>query len=318
MKHLVFGIDIGGTNTVFGLFDKKGICYAQHKIKTTDSINVEQFVITLKTELNALLHKVDFPYYLHGIGIGAPNANFYKGTVEYAPNLPWKGIVPLAEMVSKAMECKTVLTNDANAAAIGELYFGNAGGMKNFVVITLGTGLGSGIVVDGKLLYGHTGFAGELGHVIVQPNGRSCGCGRKGCLETYASATGIKRTAQEFMGCSRLDSSLRDIPNRQLQAKHIFEAVQKGDKLAREIFDFTGMQLGMALANATAILSPEAVFLLGGLASAGDWIFKPTQHAMDDNMLNIFKNTVKILPSGLDDNMAAIIGAAALAWDEIK
>lgn len=317
-KDISFGIDIGGTNTVFGIFDNEGNCYAQNKIKTTFYPTVDSFVDGLSNELKLLLSKLDFKYNIHGIGIGAPNGNFFKGTIEHAPNLAWKGIVPLAFLIEKSMNCKVVLTNDANAAAIGEMQFGKAKGMKNFVLITLGTGLGSGIVIDGKLLYGHTSFAGELGHITVYRDGRLCGCGRNGCLETYVSATGIVRTVQELMAQSNIESTLRNISNYQISAKDIYEAACKGDKIAIEAFNMTGRILGIALANITAVLSPEVIFLLGGLTSSGDLIFKPTLEALNNNVLNVFKNTVKILPSGLNDNMAAIAGAAALAWNEIK
>lgn len=317
-KDISFGIDIGGTNTVFGIFDKDGNCYAENKIKTTYYPTVDSFVDGLSKELKLLLNKLDFEYNIHGIGIGAPNGNFFNGTIEHAPNLVWKGIVPLASLIEKSMNCKVVLTNDANAAAIGEMQFGKAKGMKNFVLITLGTGLGSGIVIDGKLLYGHTSFAGELGHVTAYRNGRLCGCGRNGCLETYVSATGIVRTVQELMAQSNAESTLRNISNHQISAKDIYDAACKGDEIAIEAFKETGRILGIALANITAVLSPEAIFLLGGLTSSGDLIFKPTLEALNNNVLNVFKNTVKILPSGLNDNMAAIAGAAALAWNEIK
>ncbi len=317
-KNIAIGIDIGGTNTVFGIFDEIGHCYYENRISTIIFPTVEAFVEGLTKELKFLLAKLDFEYNMHGIGIGAPNGNFFKGTIEHAPNLAWKGIVPLASLIEKSMNCKVVLSNDANAAAIGEMQFGKAKGIKNFVLITLGTGLGSGIVIDGKLLYGHTSFAGELGHVTVYRNGRLCGCGRNGCLETYVSASGIVRTVQELMAQSNLESSLRSISNHQISAKIIYEAACNGDEIAIEAFNNTGRILGVALANVTAVLSPEAIFLLGGLTYAGDLIFKPTLDALNDNVLNVFRNTVRILPSGLNDNMAAIAGAAALAWNEIK
>lgn len=252
-----------------------------------------------------------------GIGIGAPNGNFYRGTIEYAPNLHWPGIVPLAEMFRECLQLPAVLTNDANAAAIGEMLFGSARGMKDFIVMTLGTGVGSGIVVNGALVYGHDGFAGEIGHTIFDPNGRKCNCGRKGCLETYTSATGVCHTARELLRRDERASVLRSLDAAQLTAADIAQAAEQGDALALEVFEITGEILGLKLADAVAHTSPEAIFLFGGLANAGSLIFEPTQRHMERQMLNIFKGKVKLLPSGLRGGKVAVLGAAALAWNEL-
>ena len=251
-----------------------------------------------------------------GFGIGAPNGNFYSGTIEFAPNLPWKGVIRLKKMFEDALGIPCALTNDANAAAIGEMTYGAARGMKDFIMITLGTGVGSGIVANGQLIYGHDGFAGELGHVIVRrENGRLCGCGRKGCLEAYCSATGVARTAREFLVSRPEPSLLRDIPAEEITSKDVYDAAVKGDKLAAEIFEFTGTLLGEALADFIAFSSPEAIILFGGLAKSGDYIFKPVQKAIDDNVLPIFKGKTKLLLSELKDADAAVLGASALGWE---
>jgi len=249
---------------------------------------------------------------LKGMGIGAPNGNFYKGTIEFAPNLPWKGTIDLVEKLKQYFNVPIVLTNDANAAAMGEMIYGKAKGLNEFMVITLGTGLGSGIVVDGKVVYGHDGFAGEIGHTIYDPNGRLCGCGRKGCLETYASATGIVLTVGELLLKSTVQTKLREIPANKLEAKHIHEEALKGDRLALEAFDYTARILGLKLADSIAHTSPEAIFLFGGLAESGDDILIPTKKYMEENLLNIFKNKVRLEISGLMGKNAAILGAAAL------
>ena len=299
------GIDIGGTNTVFGLVDEEG------KLLKRDSVPTKSF-----TEANELvdfvsdkLHKLLSPEQeLMGIGVGAPNGNFYKGTIEFAPNLKWKGVVPLAELFEKKTNCKVVITNDANAAAMGELLFGAAKGMKNFLFITLGTGLGSGIVVNGEVVYGHDGFAGELGHVIMLQDGRACGCGRKGCLETYCSATGIVTTYRSFF--SDNSSAETDSINAQL----IFEKAMQGEKAALQSFEYTAEILGWALANSVAYTSPEAIFLFGGLALAGDVLFEPVRQSFEKNLMTVYQNKIKILPSALSENSAAILGAASLIW----
>lgn len=313
--EVTIGIDIGGTNTVFGIIDKTGKCYAEQTISTQAYANVEDFIQDLVAIVNNKL--VSLNVTLIGIGIGAPNGNYYNGTIEHAANLRWKGIIPIVELLEKQFHLPAFVTNDAKAAAIGEMVFGGAKGMKNFTVITLGTGLGCGIVINGKLVYGHDGLAGELGHTIVHPNGRACNCGRRGCLETYVSATGIKRTACELLTTENMASELRDIPFRQLTAKQIYEAAKKGDPIALEAFRHTGEELGCALANLIALTSPEAIFLLGGVANAGEWLFKPTKEQMEQNLLHVFKQKVKILRSSLPDN-AAIFGASAFAWNELN
>lgn len=278
----------------------------------------EFFIQALYDQLAPLIQKVTLEGgEVKGIGVGVPNGNYFKGTIEFAPNLPWRGVVPLASLIEDAFTLPTVLTNDANAAAIGEMTYGAARGMKDFIMITLGTGLGSGIVVNGQLVYGHDGFAGELGHVIVFPEGRRCGCGRKGCLETYVSATGIVRTMHELLQSRHIPSLLRDMNPTAITSKTIRDAALKGDALAIEAFEFTGKILGQQLANFVAFSSPEAIILFGGLTRAGDLIFRPTIHAMEENLLQIYKNKIKVLPSELKESDAAILGASALVW-EIK
>jgi len=316
MKDLVAGIDIGGTNTVFGLVDKAGNIIAENSLKTTDYPKIKNFVSALATSINKMIEgKPNMK--LAGIGIGAPNANYYKGTIELAPNLAWKGIVPLAKFIREEIDVPVIVTNDANAAAMGEMIFGGAKKMKNFIVLTLGTGLGSGIVINGEVVYGHTGFAGELGHTIVVPGGRDCGCGRQGCYETYASASGLVRTVLYMLSEMREESSLRDIPPSELTAKKIAEAAAKKDPIAVEAMDYTAEILAFGIVNAIGFSSPEAVFLFGGLALAGEILFTPVRKYVDQNVQPIFKGTVKILPSGVSESNAAVLGAAALAWNEL-
>lgn len=309
-KKLVIGIDIGGTNTVFGLVDDTGNCLAQDSINTRNFPLVTDFVTHLSNSIKELMLVHSDADYI-GMGIGAPNGNYYTGSIDFAPNLKWEGIVPLVDMFSKHFDFPITLTNDANAAAIGERIYGAAKNVDDFVMITLGTGLGSGFVVNGELVYGHDGFAGELGHTIVEKNGRDCGCGRKGCLETYASASGIVKTAKEFLenSTSSLLSNLNE-----LTSKCIAEAANKGDKLALDIFDYTAEKLGFSLANLVAISSPKLIVLFGGLAQSGDLIIKPTKKYMEDYLLNIYQNKVQILHSKLKNSDAAILGASALAW----
>jgi glucokinase len=316
MKDIVVGIDIGGTNTKIGLVDRDGQCLADRGISTAKFSDVQDFVGAVREEIETMIGERKNQVTLRGIGVGAPNGNYYRGTIEYAPNLVWKGIVPLAEMFCKHYPVPVALTNDANAAAIGEMLFGDAKGMRDFIVITLGTGVGSGIVVNGELLYGHDGFAGEIGHAIFDPHGRECGCGRRGCLERYASAGGIVRTVFELLAERREPSELAEISFETMTSKMITAAAQRGDKIALAAFDRTGYILGMTLANAVVHTSPEAIFLFGGLANAGDFIFQPTARYMEENMLTIFKHKVKLLPSGLKENVA-ILGAAALIWKEL-
>lgn len=311
------GIDIGGTNTAFGFVENSGKIIYESSIPTYADKNADQLFERLFADITKEFSQFENAYEMIGIGIGAPNANYYKGTVELPPNLNW-GMVNVVELVKKFSPLPCAITNDANAAAIGEMLFGAAKWMKNFVVITLGTGLGSGIVVNGNLVYGADGFAGEIGHTIVDPNGRECGCGRKGCLETYASATGIRRTVQELIATTNLPSELRSVCFENLTAKAIADAANKGDKLALASFDFTAKILGRKLADTVAHLSPEAIILFGGLALAGDLIIAPTKHAMEKHLLNIFKNKVKIIPSALPGGSAAVLGSSALIWNELK
>lgn len=313
MKPYVLGIDIGGTNTVFGIVDARGIVIASDSIKTQKHAKIEDYIDELYTEATRLIKANDAEDKIYGIGIGAPNGNYYTGMIENAPNLPWPN-VPLAKLVTEKFGIPVAITNDANAAAIGEMTYGAARGMKDFIMITLGTGVGSGIVINGQLVYGHDGFAGELGHVIVERNGRECGCGRRGCLETYVSATGIKRTAFELMARMTAPSKLRDIAYNDFDASMISAAAEQGDPIALECFRVTGEMLGRALADVVTVTSPEAIFLFGGLSKAGKLIFEPTQWYMEENMLFVFKNKVKLLPSGIQNKNAAILGASALIW----
>ena len=315
-KPYVVGIDIGGTNTVFGIVDARGSILATGSIKTQKYTEITDYVNALHEELSRLLAQENVTDQIAGIGIGAPNGNYFNGTIEFAPNLPWKGVIPLAQMVREKFNIPVTITNDANAAAIGEMTYGAARGMKDFIMITLGTGVGSGIVVNGQLVYGHDGFAGELGHVIVRrENGRQCGCGRKGCLETYCSATGVARTAREFLVARPEPSLLRDIPAEEIVSKDVFDAAVRGDKLAQDIFEYTGRILGEALADFIAFSSPEAIILFGGLAKSGDYIMKPIQKAIDDNILKIYAGKTKLMISELKDADAAVLGASALGWE---
>lgn len=315
MKPYALGMDIGGTNTVFGVVDRDGKVLCTDSVKTRSYPVLEDYIDTIAAKINALVEKVGGKENVSGLGIGAPNGNYYRGSIEYAPNLPWKGIViPLAKMFEERIGVPVTVTNDANAAALGEMTYGVAKGIKHFIMITLGTGVGSGIIVDGKLLYGHEGFAGEIGHMIVQPEGRLCGCGRKGCLETYCSATGIVLTAREVLASTSAPSLLREIEPSVLESKDIYDAAVRGDELALEIFNRTGEILGKALANSVVFTNPEAIVLFGGLAKAGEFITKPTCEALVANSMNIFKGKVKLLLSTLKDADAAVLGASALAW----
>lgn len=314
-KPYVVGMDIGGTNTVFGVVDSRGNVLASDSIKTQEHEIVDEYVDAVCKKLIPLLQQFGGADKFKGMGVGAPNGNYYKGTIEFAPNLPWKGVIPLAAMFEDKLGIPTALTNDANAAAIGEMTYGAARGLRDFIMITLGTGVGSGIVVNGQLVYGHDGFAGELGHVIVERDGRACGCGRKGCLETYCSATGVARTAREFLVARSEPSLLREIPAEEIVSKDVYDAAIKGDKLALEIFDYTGTILGRTLADFIAFSSPEAIILFGGLAKAGDLIMKPIQKAMEENVLKIYAGKTKLLLSQLKDADAAVLGASALGWE---
>ncbi|MBP6065086.1 ROK family protein [Bacteroides sp.] len=315
-RPYVVGIDIGGTNTIFGIVDARGTIIASGAVKTQIYTTVDEYVDEVCKNLLPLIIAHGGVEKIKGIGIGAPNGNYYSGTIEFAPNLPWKGIIPLAAMFEERLGIPTALTNDANAAAVGEMTYGAARGMKEFIMITLGTGVGSGIVINGQIVYGHDGFAGELGHIIVRrENGRLCGCGRHGCLETYCSATGVARTAREILAARTDASLLRNIPAENITSKDVYEAAVKGDKIAHEIFDFTGTVLGEALADFIAFSSPEAIILFGGLAKSGDYIMKPIQKAINDNILKIYQGKTKLLVSELKDSDAAVLGASALAWE---
>lgn len=312
MQSLALGIDIGGTNTAFGLVNRRGEIVAQDSLPTGGHATVALYIEALAVKALPMIAAAGLAE-VTGAGVGAPNANVYTGEIVDAANLPWSGRIPLAALVSEALGLKTAITNDANAAAIGEMIYGAAKGMKDFIVVTLGTGVGSGFVANGQLIYGHDGCAGELGHVIAIRDGRSCGCGRKGCLETYASAIGIVRTAREWLSERSDGSMLRREPGA-LSAKSISAAAQAGDRLALELFDFTGKILGQCLADAVAITSPEAIIIFGGLAKAGSLILEPTKRHMEDALLRNYKGKVAILPSMLANEDAAILGASALAW----
>lgn len=314
-KPYVIGIDLGGTNSVGGIVDARGNILAMDSIKTKEQKTPEAYVESMANTLLPLIETQGGKEKIRGIGIGAPNGNYYNGTIEFAPNLPWKGVVPLAQMMEDKLGIPVQLTNDANAAAIGEMTYGAARGMKNFIMITLGTGVGSGIVVDGKMVYGSDGFAGELGHVIIKEHGRLCGCGRHGCLETYCSATGVARTAKELLENSQEDSLLRKVDIDNITSKDVFDAAEKGDKIARQIFQYTGEILGEALANFMTFSSPEAFILFGGLTKAGHYILDPVRKTFEDNVLKIYKNKAKIIVSELKDSDAAVLGASALGWE---
>lgn len=308
---LALGIDIGGTNTAFGIVDRRGAIVAQGKMKTTGHPTVHDFIEALAAQLSPLMESVGRDH-ISGIGVGAPNANFYTGEIAYAANLPWEGVIPLAKLLSESLRYKVSITNDANAAALGEMMYGEAKGMKDFIMVTLGTGVGSGFVANGQLIYGHDGFAGELGHVVAVREGRTCGCGRKGCLETYASATGIVRTAREWLENRKDESLLR--ASKELTAHAIHQAAEQGDAFALKLFEYTGKILGQTLADVVAITSPQAIIFFGGLAKAGHLILDPTRRAMEENLLKVFKNKISFLHSALPDADAAILGASALVW----
>lgn len=316
-KPYVVGIDIGGTNTVFGIVDARGHVVAADSVKTKKHVEFDDYVEELHEGLSRLIKANDAENQIQGIGIGAPNANYYTGEIVKAPNLPWGPVVPLAEKVSKIFGgIPVAVTNDANAAALGEMTYGAARGMKDFIMITLGTGVGSGIVINGQLVYGSDGFAGELGHVIMKRNnGRICGCGRTGCLEAYCSATGVARTAREFLEIRTEPSLLRNIEVEDITSKDVYDAAMAGDKLAKDIFSYTGTILGEALADMTAFSSPQAFVLFGGLAKSGDILLKPIKEAYDKNVMPIFRGKAKIILSELKESDAAVLGASALGWE---
>lgn len=315
-KPYVLGIDIGGTNSVFGIVDARGMVVASSSIKTQKHSNIDDYIDELYTEATRLIEANDVTDKIHGIGIGAPNANYFTGVIEDGVNLPWPTPIPLAKLVSEKFGIPVAITNDANAAAIGEMTYGAARGIKDFIMITLGTGVGSGIVINGQLVYGHDGFAGELGHIIVKRNnGRLCGCGRTGCLEAYCSATGVARTAREFLEIRSDESSLRNLPIEDITSKDVFDAANTGDQLAKDVFEYTGKILGEAFADFTVFSSPQAIILFGGLAKSGEMLLKPLRNAMEKNMMGIFKGKVKILLSELKEADAAVLGASALGWE---
>jgi glucokinase len=338
MKRVAIGIDIGGTNTAIGVVDSEGNILYERKpqmatpqkrenpnmTQAVSDMLLDKYISTLAAEIKtavATVKQINPDMEVMGIGIGAPNGNYYNGTIEYAPNLPFMGVVNLISLIEKKFpEFKYIkLTNDANAAALGELIYGGGKGMKNFAMMTLGTGLGSGLIVNGDLVYGADGFAGECGHTTVVPNGRVCGCGGLGHLEAYCSATGIKRTVYELLAkYNNSESPLANIPLNEMTSKIVFDAAEKGDPIAKEVFEITGELLGRSLADTVHYLSPEAIFLFGGAAAAGDYIFKPTKASMERHLLPVFRNKVKILPSKLKEGSAAIVGSSALVWKEME
>lgn len=316
MKPYVLGIDIGGTNTVFGIVDARGAVIASSSIKTTKHPKVEDYVDELYNEITRLLESNDAVGKIQGIGVGAPNANYFTGIIEESANLIWHGKIPLAQMLQDKFGIPVAITNDANAAAIGEMTYGAARGLKDFIMITLGTGVGSGIVVNGQLVYGHDGFAGELGHLTVKRNnGRLCGCGRTGCLEAYCSATGVARTAREFLEIRTEPSLLRNLDIDEITSKDVYDAAMQGDKLAKEIFDYTGKILGESMADMMLFSSPKAFILFGGLAKSGDLLLKPLKEALDKNLMFAFKGKPQVLLSELKEADAAVLGASALGWE---
>lgn len=315
-KSLVIGLDLGGTNSVFGVVDSKGEIIVTTSIKTQAYPSVDQYIMESVKAVKQIAEQVGGMEKIRAMGIGAPCGNYYKGTIEHAANLVWaKGIVPLANMFVNELGIPVVVTNDAKAAAMGEMKYGVAVGMNNFVELTLGTGVGSGIVANGQLIYGFDGFAGELGHMIVEPDGRPCGCGRKGCLETYCSATGVVRTAIAMLKESSETTSLRDIATDKLTSYDVYKAAMAGDTMAQEIFKQTGRRIGIACANIATFLSPEAFIFFGGLAQAGELLLRPIEEAYNENVLSLYKGKAKFMMSGLDGAKAAILGASAIAWD---
>ncbi|MDE5877647.1 MAG: ROK family protein [Muribaculaceae bacterium] len=316
-KPYVMGVDIGGTNTVFGIVDARGHVVAADSIKTRKYTNFDDYIADLHKSMQRLLEANDAVDKIKGIGIGAPNANYYTGEIINPPNLPWGPIVPLAEKVSKVFGgIPVAITNDANAAALGEMTYGAARGMKDFIMITLGTGVGSGIVINGQLVYGQDGNAGELGHVIMKRNnGRVCGCGRTGCLEAYCSATGVARTAREFLEVRSEPSVLRNMEIEDITSKDVYDAAVGGDKLAKEIFAYTGTILGEAFADMVAFSSPQAIILFGGLAKSGDLLMKPLKEAFERSVMPVFRGKTKIILSELKESDAAVLGASALGWE---
>ncbi len=317
-KEIAVGIDIGGTLTKVGLVDREGEFYGHTDFRTKKFSDFASYLDKLSDVINDLTSKLDQEVEVKGIGVGAPNANYFRGTIEHAANLKWKGVVPFTEELKKKYDLPIYITNDANAAAIGEMIYGNAADMKDFMVITLGTGLGSGIVSNGELIYGHDAQAGELGHVTIIPGGRVCGTGRRGCLEAYVSSTGIKRTIYALLADSLEDSVFRSVAFNDIHGEDITKAAEDGDPIAREAYRYTGELLGRQLADFVAFSHPQKIFLLGGLAKAGKWIFDPTKNYFEESVLPYYKGKVSIEPSGMMDMNAAILGAAALVWKQLK
>ncbi|ANF50801.1 MULTISPECIES: ROK family protein [Chryseobacterium] len=315
-KHVALGIDIGGTTTKFGVVNHRGEVLEKGNLSTDAYATVEEFIDALYEKVHPLINSYGKEKNFDGIGVGAPNGNYYTGTIEQAPNLPWKGVIPFGKLMTEKFGLPTTITNDANAAAFGEMLFGAARGMKDFIMITLGTGVGSGIVSSGKLIYGHDGFAGELGHTIVKPGGRKhWSTGSEGSLEAYASATGIAITAKK-MRAEFPESMLSQFPEESINSKTVHECALKGDPISIEVFRYTGQKLGEALANFVMFSSPEAILLFGGVIKAGDFILKPAKLHMERNLLPIFRNKVKLVFSELDEADAAILGASALVWEK--
>ncbi|MGM9839316.1 MAG: ROK family protein [Sodaliphilus sp.] len=315
-KPYVIGIDMGGTNTAFGLVDARGTVLASSSIKTAKHADIKDYIAELHEAIMRLVEENNAVDKINGIGIGAPNACYYTGVIADGVNLPWPTPIPLADLITEKFGIPCVITNDANAAAIGEMTYGVARGMKDFIMITLGTGVGSGIVINGQVVYGHDGFAGELGHVIMKrTNGRMCGCGRSGCLEAYCSATGVARTAREFLEIRTDDSLLRNIPIDEITSKDVYDCAVQDDKLAKEIFEYTGTILGEALADFCTFSSPEAFVLFGGLTKSGELIMKPVREAYEKNVMTCFKGKAKIVLSEMKESDAAVLGASALGWE---
>lgn len=314
-KPYVIGLDLGGTNSVFGIVDARGNIVATTAIKTQTYPDFDDYVKASVDALMPIIDTVGGIEKIKALGIGAPNGNYYNGTIEYAANLVWQGVVPIAKKFEEALGIPVIVTNDANAAAVGEFTYGVARGMKNFIMITLGTGVGSGIYINGQLVLGCDGLAGELGHLTVVPGGRTCGCGRKGCLETYCSATGVARTAREYLDKRDTPSLLRDIKPEDITSFEVYKAAVAGDELAKEIFEVTGSMLGEACANFALFCSPEAFIFMGGLTKAGDLLMKPLQKAYDEHVLSVYKGKAKLMLSGLKDSETAVLGASALGWD---
>lgn len=314
-KPYVIGLDLGGTNSVFGIVDARGNIVATTAIKTQAYPDFDDYVKASVDALMPIIDTVGGIEKIKALGIGAPNGNYYNGTIEYAANLVWQGVVPIAKKFEEALGIPVIVTNDANAAAVGEFTYGVARGMKNFIMITLGTGVGSGIYINGQLVLGCDGLAGELGHLTVVPGGRTCGCRRKGCLETYCSATGVARTAREYLDKRDTPSLLRDIKPEDITSFEVYKAAVAGDELAKEIFEVTGSMLGEACANFALFCSPEAFIFMGGLTKAGDLLMKPLQKAYDEHVLSVYKGKAKLMLSGLKDSETAVLGASALGWD---